>query len=169
MLNHRILQKTRLSSLAPLFLSAILVAQVAPVAASDHGHQKAQAKFNQAGELARPANIKEWISIGASVTPKDMNNGKPAFPEFHYVYLDHTSWAHWKKTGEFRGRYHVLLGLLDPLQGVNPEHLKVRELLTRIKPEEISEVVGQDIAYDPEQTSCNSSNQQACSIVAKQG
>jgi recombination protein RecR len=35
----------------------------------------------------------------------------------------------------------VLLGLLDPLQGVNPEHLKVRELLTRIKPEEISEVV----------------------------
>lgn len=46
-----------------------------------------------------------------------------------------------ERTGEFRGRYHVLLGLLDPLQGVNPEHLKVRELLTRIKPEEISEVV----------------------------
>ena len=46
-----------------------------------------------------------------------------------------------ERTGEFRGRYHVLLGLLDPLQGVTPEHLKVRELLTRIKPEEISEVV----------------------------
>ena len=46
-----------------------------------------------------------------------------------------------ERTGEFLGRYHVLLGLLDPLQGVNPEHLKVRELLTRIKPEEISEVV----------------------------
>ena len=46
-----------------------------------------------------------------------------------------------ERTGEFRGRYHVLLGLLDPLQGVNPEHLKVREVLTRIKPEEISEVV----------------------------
>ena len=46
-----------------------------------------------------------------------------------------------ERTGEFRGRYHVLLGLLDPLQGVNPDHLKVRELLTRIKPEEISEVV----------------------------
>ena len=46
-----------------------------------------------------------------------------------------------ERTGEFRGRYHVLLGLLDPLQGVIPEHLKVRELLTRIKPEEISEVV----------------------------
>jgi recombination protein RecR len=46
-----------------------------------------------------------------------------------------------ERTGEFRGRYHVLLGLLDPLQGVNPEHLKVRELLTRIKPEDIEEVV----------------------------
>ena len=46
-----------------------------------------------------------------------------------------------ERTGEFRGRYHVLLGLIDPLQGVNPEHLKVRELLTRIRPENIQEVV----------------------------
>jgi recombination protein RecR len=46
-----------------------------------------------------------------------------------------------ERTGEFRGRYHVLLGLIDPLQGVNPENLKVRELIARIKPENISEVV----------------------------
>jgi recombination protein RecR len=46
-----------------------------------------------------------------------------------------------ERTGEFRGRYHVLLGLIDPLQGVNPENLKVRELIARIKPESISEVV----------------------------
>lgn len=46
-----------------------------------------------------------------------------------------------ERTGEFRGRYHVLLGLIDPLQGVNPENLKVRELVGRIKPENISEVV----------------------------
>ena len=46
-----------------------------------------------------------------------------------------------ERTGEFRGRYNVLLGLIDPLQGVNPEHLKVRELLTRIRPENIGEVV----------------------------
>ncbi len=46
-----------------------------------------------------------------------------------------------ERTGEFRGRYHVLLGLIDPLQGVNPDQLKVRELLTRIKPEGIEEVV----------------------------
>lgn len=46
-----------------------------------------------------------------------------------------------ERTGEFRGRYHVLLGLIDPLQGINPENLKVRELVARIKPENISEVV----------------------------
>lgn len=46
-----------------------------------------------------------------------------------------------ERTGEFRGRYHVLLGLIDPLQGVSPENLKVRELLARIKPEGIIEVV----------------------------
>lgn len=46
-----------------------------------------------------------------------------------------------ERTGEFRGRYHVLLGLIDPLQGVNPDQLKVRELLHRIKPEGIEEVV----------------------------
>ena len=46
-----------------------------------------------------------------------------------------------ERTGEFRGRYHVLLGLIDPLQGVSPENLKVRELIARIKPEGIQEVV----------------------------
>lgn len=46
-----------------------------------------------------------------------------------------------ERTGEFRGRYHVLLGLIDPLQGVNPDQLKVRELLARIKPEGIEEIV----------------------------
>lgn len=102
MLQQRFFRKTLLGGMAPLLLSGMLITQVAPVSASEHGHHKAQAKFNQAGELVRPANIKEWISIGASVTPKDMNNGKPAFPEFHYVYMDHASWSHWKKTGEFR-------------------------------------------------------------------
>jgi recombination protein RecR len=46
-----------------------------------------------------------------------------------------------ERTGGFRGRYHVLLGLIDPLQGVSPENLKVRELVARIKPEAIAEVV----------------------------
>ncbi|MEJ2886505.1 recombination mediator RecR [Actinomycetospora aeridis] len=37
-----------------------------------------------------------------------------------------------ERTREFRGRYHVLGGALDPLSGVGPDQLRVRELLTRI-------------------------------------
>ena len=46
-----------------------------------------------------------------------------------------------ERTGEFRGRYHVLLGAINPLEGVGPEQLKVRELLTRLGPEGITEVI----------------------------
>ncbi len=38
-----------------------------------------------------------------------------------------------ERTGEFRGRYHVLLGALSPLDGIGPEDLKVRELLLRLE------------------------------------
>ena len=46
-----------------------------------------------------------------------------------------------ERTGEFRGRYHVLLGAMSPLEGIGPEQLKIRELLTRIDPEGIEEVI----------------------------
>lgn len=46
-----------------------------------------------------------------------------------------------EKTGQFRGRYHVLLGAINPLEGVGPEHLKVRELLLRLEPESVSELI----------------------------
>ena len=46
-----------------------------------------------------------------------------------------------ERTGEFRGRYHVLLGAMSPLEGIGPEQLKIRELLNRITPEGIEEVI----------------------------
>ena len=46
-----------------------------------------------------------------------------------------------ERTGEFRGRYHVLLGAMNPLEGIGPEQLKVKELFARIEPEGISEVI----------------------------
>jgi recombination protein RecR len=51
-----------------------------------------------------------------------------------------------ERTREFKGRYHVLGGALDPLSGVGPDQLRVRELLVRIGREEITEVI---IATDP--------------------
>ena len=46
-----------------------------------------------------------------------------------------------ERTGEFRGRYHVLLGALSPLDGIGPEDIKVRELLARLERGETTEVI----------------------------
>ena len=46
-----------------------------------------------------------------------------------------------EKTHEFSGRYHVLQGAISPIEGIGPDQLKVRELLTRLDPEEITEVI----------------------------
>jgi len=46
-----------------------------------------------------------------------------------------------EKTHEFGGRYHVLQGALNPMEGVGPEQLRVRELLARIEDEGVVEVI----------------------------
>ena len=51
-----------------------------------------------------------------------------------------------ERTREFKGRYHVLGGALDPLSGIGPDQLRVRELLARIAEREITEVI---LATDP--------------------
>ena len=46
-----------------------------------------------------------------------------------------------EKTGEYRGRYHVLQGAISPIEGIGPDQLRVKELLVRIEPEGIEEVI----------------------------
>jgi recombination protein RecR len=46
-----------------------------------------------------------------------------------------------EKVGWYQGRYHVLGGVLSPLEGVGPDDLRIKELLDRIKPEGITEVI----------------------------
>jgi recombination protein RecR len=46
-----------------------------------------------------------------------------------------------ERTGEFKGRYHVLLGAMNPLEGVGPEQLKMKELFARLEPEGVTEVI----------------------------
>ena len=46
-----------------------------------------------------------------------------------------------ERTHEFRGRYHVLGGALSPIDGVDPEDLKIAQLLARVGEGEVSEVV----------------------------
>jgi len=51
-----------------------------------------------------------------------------------------------EKTREFKGTYHVLGGAISPIDGVGPENLRIKELMTRLSETTISEVI---IATDP--------------------
>lgn len=51
-----------------------------------------------------------------------------------------------ERTKEFKGYYHVLHGAISPLEGVGPEDIKIKELLSRLKDEDIEEVI---IATNP--------------------
>ena len=46
-----------------------------------------------------------------------------------------------EKTHEFKGRYHVLMGSLSPLQGIGPDKLKIGSLLERLSKGEVEEVI----------------------------
>jgi recombination protein RecR len=46
-----------------------------------------------------------------------------------------------EKTQDFRGRYHVLQGAINPIEGVGPDQLRIRELLRRLADEDIAEVI----------------------------
>jgi recombination protein RecR len=51
-----------------------------------------------------------------------------------------------ERTREFRGRYHVLGGAIDPMAGVGPDDLRIKELLARLGNEIVKEVI---LATDP--------------------
>ena len=51
-----------------------------------------------------------------------------------------------EKTREFRGLYHVLGGAISPIDGVGPDDLRVRELMTRLASDQVTEVI---LATDP--------------------
>ncbi len=51
-----------------------------------------------------------------------------------------------ERTREFKGKYHVLGGAISPIDGIGPEQLRIRELLTRLSDANISEII---IATDP--------------------
>ena len=59
-----------------------------------------------------------------------------------------------EKSNAFKGKYHVLEGLISPLEGINPEDIKINELINRIKKENIKEVIlALNISMEGETTS----------------
>ncbi len=51
-----------------------------------------------------------------------------------------------ERTREFRGRYHVLGGAISPIEGIGPDQLRIKELMTRLADGAVTEVI---LATDP--------------------
>ncbi len=51
-----------------------------------------------------------------------------------------------ERTREFRGRYHVLGGAINPIEGIGPDDLRIRELMARLADNTVTEVI---LATDP--------------------
>ena len=46
-----------------------------------------------------------------------------------------------EKSGRYKGTYHVLFGVISPLEGIGPEELRIKELMNRIKEDKVEEVI----------------------------
>ncbi|MFA4991169.1 MAG: recombination mediator RecR [Candidatus Omnitrophota bacterium] len=46
-----------------------------------------------------------------------------------------------EKPGRYKGTYHVLFGVISPLDGIGPEELRIKELLSRVKEDRVKEVI----------------------------
>ena len=71
-------------------------------AAQPPGGPAAVVEFTADGKLKQPVGYRKWVYVGEVVTPNDLNDGEAMFPEFHAVYMDPESFAHFKMTGKFR-------------------------------------------------------------------
>ncbi len=83
-------------------LSCLLTRAAAPAAAETSDAPAALVDFTPDGKLKQPVGYRKWVYVGTPLTPNDMNGGEASFPEFHAVYIDPESFAHYEKTGEFR-------------------------------------------------------------------
>ena len=71
-------------------------------AASGVAVQAKPYSFDSQGRLIRPVGYRQWVYVGTPLTPNDLNPPETSFPEFHNVYIDPVSYAHYAETGKFR-------------------------------------------------------------------
>jgi recombination protein RecR len=100
----------------------------------------------EANRLARAiVEVKERVSFctGASTSPRASYLCADPRREDHVLCVveEPRDVVAIERTREFRGRYHVLQGAIDHLQGVGPDQLRIRELVQRVGTEGITEVI----------------------------
>jgi len=87
---------------AGIGLYSAMTGVLVPRAAAEDKAPAALVEFTADGKLKRPVGYRKWVYVGEVITPNDMNDGEATFPEYHAVYMDPESFAHYEKTGKYR-------------------------------------------------------------------
>jgi hypothetical protein len=77
-------------------LAAALTAGVAQAEMGAKG-----ARYDADGALLQPQGFREWVFIGAPLTPNALNGSSAAFPELRHVYVEPSAYAAFKRNGRF--------------------------------------------------------------------
>ncbi len=88
-------------------------------------------------------NIK-YCSVCQNITDTDpchICNDDKRDSSLLMVVEDPRDMAAYEKTREYKGYYHVLHGLISPMNGVSPDDIKIKELLTRLNNDNVKEVI----------------------------
>ncbi len=88
--------------IANIFVATGLAAALCSPVFADGNHKNIGAAiYNAKGELLQPEGFRQWVFIGAPLTPNGLNGGQAGFPEFHHVYVNPDAFAVYERTGEF--------------------------------------------------------------------
>ena len=100
---------------AGLLGASLFLVSAKPVAVAQA--QQSTVVLNADGTMQLPTGFRNWVFVGAPLTPNGLNNGKANFPEYHNVYIEQKNVDAYLKTGEFpEGTVIVkeLTRVLDP-------------------------------------------------------
>jgi len=82
---------------AAIAITACIGLYVAAAQSADYADIKIGPTFNDKGQLEQPKNFRQWVFLGAPLTPQGLNDGKAGFPEFHNVYVEPAAFEHYRK------------------------------------------------------------------------
>ena len=83
-------------------LSLALIVMLVTSVALLMGASEKPPLFGSDGSLIQPEGYREWVFVGAPLTPNSLNPPEAPFPEFHNVYIHPEDFAHYQQTGAFR-------------------------------------------------------------------
>ena len=86
----------------------------------------------------------KYCSICCNITDKDpcsMCSNKNRDSQVICVVEDPRDVAAMERTKEFKGQYHVLNGVISPMDGIGPDMIKIRELITRLANQDVKEII----------------------------